>query len=197
MRAASMAWRLACGRVDAIDATIVIARRHAATARTASDIARVRASRDHRDARRRDVPGWLEEHGLRFQPAVDRRVPGHVAPEHVVLHHMHTGDVHMDPDAQMAPAMRGYSGSMYLPWMVLQHYYFFVARVGVLGRAEYRAFFGSASVVAIVSRVPLVAAGYILADAVYTLAFTVLCEAHRLPSLVAIRASTADEVFRR
>ena len=27
--------------------------------------------------------------------------------EHVVLHHMHTGDVHMDPDAQMAPAMRG------------------------------------------------------------------------------------------
>ena len=23
--------------------------------------------------------------------------------EHVVLHHMHTGDVHMDPDAQMAP----------------------------------------------------------------------------------------------
>ena len=45
--------------------------------------------------------------------------------EHVVLHHMHTGDVKMDPDAQMAPAMRGYSGSLYLPWMVLQHYYFF------------------------------------------------------------------------
>ena len=50
--------------------------------------------------------------------------------EHVVLHHMHTGDVHMDPDAQMAPAMRGYSGSLYLPWMVLQHYYFLLLELG-------------------------------------------------------------------
>ena len=29
--------------------------------------------------------------------------------EHVVLHHMHTGDVHMDCDAQLHPAMRGHS----------------------------------------------------------------------------------------
>ena len=44
--------------------------------------------------------------------------------EHVVLHHMHTGDVHMDPDAQMAPATApraggGRNGREHLPPAVI------------------------------------------------------------------------------
>ena len=50
--------------------------------------------------------------------------------EHVVLHHMHTGDVEMDPDAQMAPAMRGHSRSTWLPWMAFQQYYFLLLELG-------------------------------------------------------------------
>ena len=51
--------------------------------------------------------------------------------EHVVLRaHAHRAIVKMDPDAQMAPAMRGYSGSLYLPWMVLPHYYFLLLELG-------------------------------------------------------------------
>eukprot|EP00633_Aureoumbra_lagunensis_P005994 CAMPEP_0197314496 /NCGR_PEP_ID=MMETSP0891-20130614/34237_1 /TAXON_ID=44058 ORGANISM="Aureoumbra lagunensis, Strain CCMP1510" /NCGR_SAMPLE_ID=MMETSP0891 /ASSEMBLY_ACC=CAM_ASM_000534 /LENGTH=239 /DNA_ID=CAMNT_0042802973 /DNA_START=38 /DNA_END=754 /DNA_ORIENTATION=+ len=36
--------------------------------------------------------------------------------EHVVLHHLHTGDENMDPDAQLAPAMRGHKNSPWYPW---------------------------------------------------------------------------------
>ena len=50
--------------------------------------------------------------------------------EHVVLHHMHTGDVDMDPDAQLAPAMRGHSKAAWYPWMRFQQFYFLVLELG-------------------------------------------------------------------
>ena len=81
----------------------------------------------------------------------------------------HTGDVKMDPDAQMAPAMRGYSGSLYLPWMVLQHYCFLLLELGT-GSSRISGIFLSASLVAQV-RVPLSRLA-ILADAVY---FCIYC----------------------
>ncbi|KAJ1453982.1 fatty acid desaturase-domain-containing protein [Pelagophyceae sp. CCMP2097] len=50
--------------------------------------------------------------------------------EHVVLHHLHTGDVDMDPDAQLAPALRGHGDAPWYPWMRLQHLYVFAAELG-------------------------------------------------------------------
>lgn len=61
--------------------------------------------------------------------------------EHVVLHHLHTGDYEMDPDAQMAPVMRGHEKSVWYPWMAFQHFYLFLLElcygvVPVLGILE-------------------------------------------------------------
>jgi fatty acid desaturase (delta-4 desaturase) len=50
--------------------------------------------------------------------------------EHVVLHHMHTGDVEFDPDAQLAPVMRGHAGAPWLPWMRFQQFYFLLVELG-------------------------------------------------------------------
>eukprot|EP00629_Pelagomonadales_sp_RCC1024_P006059 CAMPEP_0119270150 /NCGR_PEP_ID=MMETSP1329-20130426/7266_1 /TAXON_ID=114041 /ORGANISM="Genus nov. species nov., Strain RCC1024" /LENGTH=468 /DNA_ID=CAMNT_0007270159 /DNA_START=130 /DNA_END=1532 /DNA_ORIENTATION=+ len=50
--------------------------------------------------------------------------------EHVVLHHMHTGDVVMDCDAQLCPAMRGHSRGSFMPWMRFQQYYFLLVEAG-------------------------------------------------------------------
>ncbi|KAH8059569.1 hypothetical protein JL720_13783 [Aureococcus anophagefferens] len=50
--------------------------------------------------------------------------------EHVVLHHMHTGDVEYDPDAQLAPVMRGHAGAPWLPWMRFQQFYFLLVELG-------------------------------------------------------------------
>ncbi|KAH8074194.1 hypothetical protein JL720_10752 [Aureococcus anophagefferens] len=50
--------------------------------------------------------------------------------ERVVLHHMHTGDVEFDPDAQLAPVMRGHAGAPWLPWMRFQQFYFLLVELG-------------------------------------------------------------------
>lgn len=50
--------------------------------------------------------------------------------EHVVLHHLHTGDVDMDPDAQLAPVMRGHSEAKWFPWMRFQQFYFLLVELG-------------------------------------------------------------------
>ncbi|KAK7249131.1 fatty acid desaturase [Aureococcus anophagefferens] len=50
--------------------------------------------------------------------------------EHVVLHHMHTGDAEFDPDAQLAPVMRGHAGAPWLPWMRFQQFYFLLVELG-------------------------------------------------------------------
>lgn len=50
--------------------------------------------------------------------------------EHVVLHHLHTGDCEMDPDAQMSPVMRGHEQSPWYPWMAFQHFYLFLLELG-------------------------------------------------------------------
>lgn len=46
--------------------------------------------------------------------------------EHVVLHHLHTGDEAMDCDAQLAPALRGHGAAPWFPWMRFQAAYFVV-----------------------------------------------------------------------
>lgn len=50
--------------------------------------------------------------------------------EHVVLHHLHTGDPSMDPDAQLAPAMRGHFDAPWYPWMMFQKFYLLLAEAG-------------------------------------------------------------------
>lgn len=50
--------------------------------------------------------------------------------EHVVLHHLHTCDVRMDPDAQMSPAMRAHARSPWYPWMIFQKGYLLLLELG-------------------------------------------------------------------
>ena len=114
--------------------------------------------------------------------------------EHVGLHHMHTGDVHMDPDAQMAPAMRGYSGSLYLPWMVLQHYYFLLLELGYWVVPNIGHFF---EVLAWSHKFEYPLSRLAISWRTQSTLLHLLYYVRHiiLPSLVAIRASTPDEVF--
>ena len=108
---------------------------------------------------------------------------------------MHTGDVHMDPDAQMAPAMRGYSGSMYLPWMVLQHYYFLLLELGYWVVPNIGHFF---EVLAWSHKFeyPLSRLAMPCWRTQSTLLHLLYYVRHIiLPSLVAIRASSPEQVF--
>lgn len=50
--------------------------------------------------------------------------------EHVVLHHLHTCDVKMDPDAQMAPALRAHAQGPWYPWMLFQKCYLLLLELG-------------------------------------------------------------------
>merc|ERR1711907_545020 len=101
----------------------------------------------------------------------------------------------MDPDAQMAPAMRGYSGSMYLPWMMLQHYYFLLLELGYWVVPNVGHFF---EVLAWSHKFeyPLSRLAMPCWRTQSTLLHLLYYVRHIiLPSLVAIRASTADQVF--
>lgn len=60
--------------------------------------------------------------------------------QHVVLHHIFTNDVHMDPDADGFPAIRFHAGAAqggkapatasWFPWHLFQHVYIFALEIG-------------------------------------------------------------------
>jgi len=115
--------------------------------------------------------------------------------EHVVLHHMHTGDIHMDPDAQMAPAMRGHPNGRWLPWMTLQHYYFLLLEMGYWVVPNIGHFF---EVLAWSHKFEYPLSN--LAKPAWRVQSTLLHLLYYvrhlvLPALMAVRSSTTDQVF--